>query len=99
VTNPTGGTITTSVGRDRNLGTFNADDFVGIVVMSSDRQVLGIVQSAQTMSNGSVRLNVQISNAIGASQSSTTIQYRPTRVPGNKIMIAITARQFVSRLS
>ncbi len=47
-------------------------DLAGVVLMSSDRQVLGIVQSARPDSQG-VRVDVQLNNQLGIGKATTQL--------------------------
>ncbi|WP_281984702.1 hypothetical protein [Thalassorhabdomicrobium marinisediminis] len=78
---------------------FQSADFVGLVLMSADRQVLGIVQAAEVQADGTVLVTVQISATINAPLGTTRLRIQPTSRPDRMITFGWTAQQFVNSLS
>ncbi len=78
---------------------FDANDVRGVILMSKDNEVLGIVQQARWMEDGSMLVEVQISGTIGVSRTVTSLQFRPLRQPTDRITFGVTAREFAASVS
>ncbi len=71
---------------------------VGMVVMSSDRQVLGIIQEAKE-ARGGVLLQVQVNDALGIPHDRVRLQLRSVTPRNGQIRLKSSAWQFRQQLS
>ncbi len=69
---------------------------IGYTLVSSDGMTLAIITAAWLGANGYIHFDLQISAALGATVSSTTVMF-PTVTPNrNAIRIGMSAQQFVN---
>lgn len=82
-----------------NAPTMTADDFIGLIVRSSDNRVLGIIENARIRPDGTVAVQLQVSNTLTPSVDRVTFRIRPSRIDGDQLSLGMTARQFVAQFT
>lgn len=72
--------------------------FVGKLLISSDQQVLGVVDGIEGMSNDLIRLRVTLNPALNLTAPMAIVEIRPRMVQSDSVRLTMTRRNFVSRV-
>ncbi len=74
------------------------DQLLGTVVLSADRKVIGIVDHVEPAGNGSYRIRIQLSDALGINETHTMIQARPRQIRHNQFRVNLRLNEFLTRI-